>query len=295
MVKIELAGVSPRTALAAREDAAEILSQFSERELSLLENDWRFWARPAQLPRWDEDWRFRLWQSGRNAGKTRAAAEAVVESVGKRGVTSINAVGRTYKDTVDVMIEGPSGILACARRAGLLTEHKVAKSQVLFPQMNAVVHYYSADAEKSLRGPACELAWVDELGAWKQGRTEEDDPWTMLDFTVRLGPHPRTLISTTPRPTKVMRWLNRSEMCLVTVEHTDANAENVSPKVLEAWHERYDGTRSGRQEMAAELLEDVEGAYWSYEQLDALHAARPAREGGGGAGSPRRPGRGRRG
>jgi phage terminase large subunit-like protein len=53
-----------------------------------------------------------------------------------------------------------------------------------------------------LRGPQHDAAVCDELGAWSRPET-----WDMLLFGLRLGRHPRCLVATTPRPTKLIREL----------------------------------------------------------------------------------------
>jgi phage terminase large subunit-like protein len=92
----------------------------------------------------------------------------------------------------------------------------------------------------------------------------------MLQFGLRLGSHPRTVVATTPRPTKLIRSLLQREGrdLVLTRGSSYENRENLAPQFFETIVGRYENTRLGRQELHAELLEDTPGALWSLDLLD---------------------------
>jgi predicted phage terminase large subunit-like protein len=126
---------------------------------------------------------------------------------------------------------------------------------------------YSADEPERLRGPQHDAAWCDEIGSWRY-----PEAWDMLLFGLRLGSNPRVVVTTTPRPTKIIRELVVDPTVVVTRGSTYENRANLAPAFLTQIVKRYRGTRLGRQELDAEILEDVPGALWTRALLEA---ARP--------------------
>lgn len=103
------------------------------------------------------------------------------------------------------------------------------------------------------------------------------ETWDMLQFGLRLGKRPQVFISTTPKPSKVLRWIidqAKSGMTALTTGSTYANKANLAPAFLNAIIKRYEGTRLGRQELLAELLEDNPDALWQLGQIDALRVTK---------------------
>lgn len=204
--------------------------------------------------------------AGRGWGKTRTAAEWVREQVEHHSARRVALVGRTAADTRDVMVEGDSGLL------GLYPEgerpiYESSKRRVTF-RNGAIATLYSADEPNLLRGPQHDAAWADELAAWQR-----PDAWDQLLFGLRLGASPRVVVATTPRPTPTIRGLVAqapSGRVAVTRGSTYDNAANLAPTFLEEVRKRYEGTRLGRQELFAEVLDDTPGALWTRAQLDDL-------------------------
>ena len=94
----------------------------------------------------------------------------------------------------------------------------------------------------------------------------------MLQFGLRLGRHPRCLVATTPRPTKLIRELlaHEGRDVVVTRGSTYENRENLAAGFFDQIIRKYEGTRLGRQELNAELLEDTPGALWNHAIIDAM-------------------------
>ena len=239
-----------------------ILASLTDDELAELEYDWRFWARENQIAP-DSDWLTWVIDAGRGFGKTRAGAEWVREQV-DAGRQRIALIGETYKDLVEVMIYGDSGL------ASLFPPHQKPKIRTN-PNVEVVFHTgalalgYNATQPAQLRGPQFDAAWCDELAKWRYAR----ETWDMLQFGLRLGDRPQALVTTTPRPIPLLKEIKADENTVVTSGSTFDNAENLAPSFLKQIKKRYEGTRLGRQELYAETLDDLPGALWKREMFDA--------------------------
>lgn len=225
---------------------------------------WKHVRRPEQAAP-PGDWSTWLVMAGRGFGKTRTGAEWVREQVMQHGAIRIALIGPTAADARDVMVEGESGLLACCERYGIHAKYKSSKRRVEFPN-GALAFLYSAEEPDRLRGPQHHRGWGDEIAAWDYPET-----WDQLQFGLRLGAHPQSLATTTPKPVHIVRSLLKaaeSGDVIVTRGSTYDNAANLSPAFLATIRAKYEGTRLGRQEIAGELLSDVEGALWSYALID---------------------------
>lgn len=227
-----------------------------------LANSWRLNARPEQLPP-PGDWSTWLILAGRGWGKTRTGAEWAQEQVTLGRAGRLALVAPTASDARDVMVEGESGILAIAPN-GMRPTYEPSKRRLTWPN-GAIGTTFSADEPDRLRGPQHDAAWADELAAWAY-----PESWDMLQFGLRLGARPRALITTTPKPTKLIRDLlaREGKGVIVTRGRTADNAANLAPGFLDAIQRRYGGTRLGRQELEGEFLDDVPGALWQREWID---------------------------
>lgn len=218
-------------------------------------------ARAEQLPPEDPDWDYWALLAGRGFGKTRTGAEWVIEEAKEHERGAL--VGPTAADVRDIMVEGESGILACARR-GFRPEYQPSKRRLVYPN-GAIQMCYSADEPDRLRGPQHHYGWADELAAWRYYRYA----WDMLMMGMRLGEHPRICITTTPRPIDLIKELNKDERCRVVKGSTYANLKNLAPTFTRTVLDRYAGTVLGRQELDAEILEDMPGALVRRRHIDA--------------------------
>lgn len=123
---------------------------------------------------------------------------------------------------------------------------------------------FSASEPDRLRGPQHHRAWADEVAAWPDPAT-----WDQMLFGLRLGKNPQVVATTTPKPTPLIRRIVKTPGAMVTRGSTFDNAENLAGPALDRLKEKYQGTRLGRQELFAELLEDVQGALWTTEMIEA--------------------------
>ena len=243
-----------------------IFAQFAD----ALESSFRSKALAHQIEPAGDWWTIWAMIAGRGAGKTRAGAEWVLEQVAA-GRRRLALIAPTAADARDVMVEGESGILACAPDWNRPT-YEPSKRRLTWPN-GAIATTYSAEEGQRLRGPQHDAAWCDELAAWSDAQAT----WDMLNFGLRLGARPRIMVTTTPKPTKLLRDIIAREGrdVAITRAATRDNAANLAPSFLATVEAQYAGTRLGRQELDGELLTDTPGALWS---LDLIEQARIRRE-----------------
>jgi phage terminase large subunit-like protein len=235
------------------------LKRLSAVDAEALLFDWPWWARPNQLAP-AGDWATWLILAGRGFGKTRIGAEMVRRWV--RDFALVNLIGATAADARDIMIEGESGILAlCPRHERPL--YVPSKRRLEWPN-GARSLIFTADEPERLRGKQHMKLWCDEIASWRRPEAFEQ---AMLGL--RLGALPQVVITTTPKPIKLIRDLIANPKTVVTRGSTYENRANLAPGFFAAIINRYEGTRLGRQELNAELLEDVEGALWSSTMIDS--------------------------
>ncbi|HPE26261.1 DNA-packaging protein [Albidovulum sp.] len=263
-------------ACATPETVEEFLGGLSEGALMSLPWLFEFWALPHQLPP-EGAWKTWVIMGGRGAGKTRAGAEWVrAEVEGPRPMDPGRArrvalVGETVDQVREVMVFGDSGIMACSP-PDRKPVWEATRKRLVWPN-GAVAQVFSAHEPEALRGPQFDAAWVDELAKWKRA----EDAWDMLQFALRLGEHPRQVVTTTPKNVGVLKAILQNPSTVITHAPTAANKAHLAASFLAEVEARYAGTRLGRQELEGELLEDVEGALWTTAMIEAGRRAPPAR------------------
>lgn len=173
----------------------------------------------------------------------------------------IALIAPTAFDARATMVEGPAGILATAHPSKRPL-YEPSKLRLTWPD-GAVGTLFSSEEPERLRGPQHDTVWADELGAWRNQRAT----WDMAAFGFRLG-DPRGIITTTPRPTELLRELLKDPAVVATSGSTYDNAANLAPAFLAQIKRKYEGTRLGRQELFAELLGDTPGALWTLSLFD---------------------------
>jgi phage terminase large subunit-like protein len=214
-------------------------------------------------------WTCWLMLGGRGAGKTRLGAEWVralacgAKPYAERRCLNIALVGETAHDVREVMIEGPAGLM----RSSPFSERPqwTASRRRLEWANGATAYAFSAEDPEQLRGPQFDAAWCDELAKWKN----PDAAFDMLQFGLRLGPRPRQLITTTPRPIALIKRLVADPRTALTRAGTQANAAFLSPAFLDEILARYAGTRLGRQEIDGEIIDDRPDALWTRTMIEA--------------------------
>jgi hypothetical protein len=211
-------------------------------------------ARTSQRPP-EGDWRTWAVQAGRGFGKSRCGAEWVRSLVESGKARRVALVAPTAADARDVMIEGESGLLAVCP-PWHRPRYEPSKRRLTWPN-GAMATAYSADEPERLRGPQHSHAWIDEVGSWRRPAA-----WDNLALGLRLGTDPRVCATFTPRGTSLVKAILASPTTRKTGGTTYENARHLAPEFIESTRARYEGTRLGRQEVYAELLEQLEGCWF---------------------------------
>ena len=244
------------------------LAELTDEECAALLYDWDWLSRPNQRPpaeftKGDKStW---LVMAGRGFGKTRVGAEWTRERI--KTSEFVNLIGATASDARDIMIEGESGILRiCSKHERPV--YVASKRQLQWPN-GAISLVFTADEPERLRGKQHMALWADELGSWRY-----IEAWDQAMMGLRLGQNPQSVVTTTPRPTKLVKDLIKDSSTIVTRGSTYQNRANLAKSFFEKIIRKYEGTRLGRQELMAELLLDNPGALWHQGVIDDLRVTK---------------------
>lgn len=240
-----------------------------------LKYNWDFWARPTQkLPDLDLPWEIWMILSGRGWGKTRTGAEAIKLLMLAFPGCRIGIIGMTAGAVRDTCYEGESGLLSVIppemwdAKKGSGGKYNRSLGQLTLSNGSMAFSFSGADPEK-LRGFQSHFLWMDELCAFQYSQ----ETWDMARFGLRLGRHPRIIITTTPKPSPlivelVRRGTEEPDNVILTTGSTFDNAANLPEPMLLDLRKRYEGTSLGRQELYAELILDDPGALWHRALID---------------------------
>ena len=241
------------------------MDQLGPAKVEELQHTWEFWARPNQLEPKGDHWDIWVALAGRGWGKTRAGAEWVRHRI-RKGDKIVHCVAPTKGDVRKVMVEGDSGLLNVCWKGDKTYRGKHIGYPEWSPTNNTMTWengakavFFSAEDPERLRGPQAYSAWCDELCAWRNAQ----ETWDMLQFGLRLGKHPQVFITTTPKTTKLLRNILGDDKTVTSTGSTYDNQANLASTFLDAVRKTYEGTRLGRQELYAEILDEASGALWS--------------------------------
>lgn len=250
------------------EEVQEVLARLGEETCKELRHTWEFWARDKQLAP-EGIWKVWFLNAGRGFGKTRVGAEYIRERI-KAGDRRIALVGPTAADVRDTMVLGESGICSVCWEGDKLDNgklmgpavHEPSKRRVYWPECGAQAVMFSAEEPERLRGPQFHAAWCDEICAWMKAR----ETWEMLQYCVRLGKDPRVVITTTPKPQKLIKEIMADHRTVITTGSTYDNAANLAADFIDDMKSK-EGTRLAQQEIHAQILDEAAGALWNREML----------------------------
>ena len=239
----------------------------AEKATIKLYTDWLKTARAKQLQPEEQHY---IWLilAGRGWGKTRTGAQDV-SLYALRNPNSICAVvAPTHGDLRRVCFGGPSGLLTiipteCFSQQKDQKGYSQSTSEIRLHNGSKIIGYAASEPER-LRGPQFHRAWADELAAWRY-----PEAFDQLMFGLRLGENPQCVITTTPKPTPIIKELIERKDVQVTSGNTFENEANLADTALTMLRERYEGTTLGRQELYAEIVEDMEGALWSNKMIES--------------------------
>ena len=240
--------------------ALAVVAARRKREQAAAVPGWPVLARPDQLPPAGDDWRTWLILAGRGWGKTRTGAETVADWARTGKARRIGVVAQTGADVRDIS-------MAALRAASPGVRYWPSKHHLIEWPNGATAMGFSAEEPDSLRGYEFDTAWCDELAAWQY-----PEAYDQLQFGLRVG-QTRQVVTTTPRPVRLIRMLLANPTCVVTRGRTEDNLANLSEEFFRDIVARYTGTRLGRQELDAEVLDDVPGALWTRRMFDERRPA----------------------
>ena len=245
-----------------QEEAVARIENMSESTQRRTRYDWTFWARHNQLPP-PEPWNNWLLLAGRGFGKTRAGAEWVRHMVESGRARRIALVARTPDDARRVMIEGESGLLSICPPWSRPT-YQPSKRLLTWPN-GAIAQVFSSHQPDQMRGPQFDAAWCDELASWKYPQQS----WDNLSLALRLGDSPKCVVTTTPKRVTLLRQLIDRDDVLVTRGSTYDNCASLPASFLSQIENNYGSTRTGRQEIYAEMLDEADGATWRRDWIES--------------------------
>ncbi len=249
---------------------AEVLAGIPEPQCQAFLHDWEgFWARPSQItpgtPGAENartDWVKWVILSGRGWGKTKTGGQTVKKWASEPLDGPIHLIAPTTADIRSVMLEGSSGLMSCYP-AGGRPNYEPSLHRITWPNGN-VGYTFSADEPERLRGPQCCRIWADEIAAWRFLQ----EAWDNAMFGFRVGSDLRAVVTTTPKPLPLIKELVLDPANVVTRGSTYENRANLAPAFFDSIVRKYEGTRLGRQELLAEILEDVPGALWTRAMIE---------------------------
>jgi phage terminase large subunit-like protein len=158
------------------------------------------------------------------------------------------------------MFEGPAGLLYCVHPDEILDYNRGTHHLRL--KNGSHIMGFSAEKPARLRGPQHHWAWCDEVAAWRY-----PEAWDMLMLGLRMGERPKAVVSTTPRPIRIIRDLVSRPDVIITKGSTYENRANLAQSFIQEIVLRYEGTYLGRQELYAELLDELPGALWKRDRF----------------------------
>jgi hypothetical protein len=213
-------------------------------------------AREAQRPP-DGSWRVWSYIAGRGAGKTAAGAHWIQHRVETGVARQILLIAPTAADIRDTLVEGPSGLLACAP-PWCQPRFEPSKRRVSWPNGARAVCISGEEPDRA-RGLNIDTIWADELAAWQRAQST----WDLSMLTLRAGTDPRAMVTTTPRRVPVLQRILSEKTTVKTTESTYANKVHLAPEFVEQIVAIYEGSRLGQQEIHAQMLDITDGAWFS--------------------------------
>lgn len=244
------------------DERRKALGSLKPAELAALEYAWPVWARPDQLPP-PGAWRTWLLLGGRGSGKTRSSAEHVRSEIESGRRRSIGLIG----PTADTLRRDQAKALLEVAPPWCQPIHEASQRRIVWPD-GAIAYMLSSEEPDRIRGLNLDFAWVDELTSC----SNQEDMWSNLQLALRVpgpkGNDPAALVSTTPKRQKLLRSILAAPSTVTTRSKTFDNAANLSAATIDHLQATLGGTTLGRQELDAEILDDLEGALWNRALLD---------------------------
>jgi predicted phage terminase large subunit-like protein len=231
---------------------------------------WLMTAHKHQIVPAGEWWAIWLLQAGRGAGKTRTASEQVGWWAWSEPKTRCLVAAPTSSDVRGTCFEGDSGLINVIPQP-LIKDYNKSLHELTLVNGSLIKGIPASEPER-FRGAQWHFGWADELAAWDYLQ----DAWDQIMLSVRLGKRTRIICTTTPKPKDLLIELNGREGddVVVTRASTHANLANLSP-TFQKQILQYEGTKLGRQEIYAEIIDPEESGIVKREWFQLWPADRP--------------------
>lgn len=223
---------------------------------------------PHQLPP-EGDWFMWLLEAGRGAGKTAAAAHYVIDHVNGPPCISkslphrIGLIAPTLGDAIESADLNDMAITRIDPTAKFTAS--AGGAMVKWPngsQLRLFGTNIKRDTDR-LRsaGNRC-LYWLEELASWPRML----EAWETMILGLRVGPNPRIVATTTPKPRPAYMKIRETADHVTTAEMDDNPHLNAEQK--KRLYDLYGGTSLGVQELEGRLIKEAEGALWTTGMID---------------------------
>jgi predicted phage terminase large subunit-like protein len=232
--------------------------------------EWIKTAHAYQLPPAGDWWNIWLLLAGRGAGKTRTAAEQIFDWAWQEAGTRWLVSAPTSGDVRQTCFEGDSGLLTIIPQI-LIEDYNKALHEIKLVNGSFIKGIPASEPER-FRGPQFHGGWLDELAAWDYLQ----ESWDMLQFGIRLGQHTRLICTTTPKPKDlIIELVDRDgDDVVMTTASTYDNIENLAPSFKKQILQ-YEGTKLGRQEIYAEIIDPEESGIVRRDMFRLWEANKP--------------------
>lgn len=209
--------------------------------------------------------------AGRGWGKNWTAAHWLLDRI-EQGHRATGVVGETAADVRDDIVEPAeqgAGLVEFAENRELQPNYKRSEARVEFKSQagGARTQLYNGNTPRGLRGFSGSVAHMDELAKYRYAQSA----WDQINLTLREGSGyggSQLLVTTTPRPIPLIRRLVEDDDVHVISGSSWENEANLDSRFLRRL-EKMEGTRLGRQEVSAKVLEES-GDLWSYDDIGSV-------------------------
>lgn len=222
------------------------------------------WQRPPE-----GDWYGWVIVGGRGIGKTLGGARWLDSEMSANPGFRAGIIAPTRPDATLTCVEGETGLL----KVNPAIRFNRSRGELWWPNGSRARLFgaYGPEERERMRGPQFHRMWLEEFAAWRQldeyPRDDSPDLWQHVTLALRLGSQARFFMSSTPkRRRRFKEVIERSDVVVTRASTYDAHG--LPQVVRDRLIEMYEGTRLGRQELLGEVLEDVEGALWSQQDID---------------------------
>lgn len=241
--------------LLSKKEQKSFIDGLSQDEAYSLIFDFEFNATPKQLLTISEEAKKKFivcMDMGRGGGKTWTGAQwTKTKALSKK--CYVNIIGPTIKEVEKNQIYGPSGIMAvCSELEKPF--YNSSKGLLIWPN-GSISNILSAENPEAIRGKSANDCWADEVCAWFYLQ----EAWEQLLYTVREDEQGQILVTTTPKRDEFYINKIRNSKHTYLIKGTTFDNNKLSKRFLENIKDLFDGTKLGRQELYAEIL-DIDDA-----------------------------------